>query len=152
MIEQKIKVLSESLARGLDRREFLRRAGGVVVSGVVALVMGPTLARNATRVSASPLVPLRARCSPPGPFCNLEGASSSQTSEPTGCRDGHCFQHVTTPGGTVRDCVVYYQFYPGTGCWTTIDGNGYWTCCDCTCGGANCGCAKFSRAGGPNPY
>lgn len=152
MIEYRIRVISEALARGLDRRTFLRRAGGAVVSGIVAVVMGPTLSRTASSVSASPLVPMRARCSPPGPFCNLEGASNSQTSEPTGCRNGHCFQHVTSPGGPVLSCVVYYQFYPGTGCWTTIDGNGYWTCCDCDCGGAHCGCAGFTRAGSANPY
>lgn len=151
MIEQRIKVWSEAIARNIDRRTFLRRAGGAVVSGVVALVMGPALGRSAT-VTASPLVPDRARCAPPGPFCNLEGMPSA-SSEPTGCRNGHCFQHVTSPGGTVQSCKVYYTFYPGTGCWTTIDGNGYWTCCDCECdSGAHCGCAGYTRAGTATPY
>jgi hypothetical protein len=148
MLEQRIRLISEALAREVDRRTFLRRAGGAVVAGVVALVMGPALTSSTAGVSASPLVPNAANCSPPGPYCNLDGQG-----EPNGCREGHCFQHVSS--GQLLQCRVYYTFYPTAGCWTTVSGNGYWTCCDCSCTNgainANCGCAHYSRAGVPLP-
>jgi hypothetical protein len=147
MLEQKVRVLSEALARGVDRRTFLRRAGGAIVSGVAALVMGPALSNQADKASASPLIPNVANCGPPGPYCNLDGQN-----EPNGCRGASCFQHVSS--GQLLQCQVFY-IYQVTGCWTTVSGNGYWTCCDCTCTNgainASCGCAQYSRAGEPYP-
>ena len=151
MLEHRIRVISEALARETDRRGFIRKVGGAIVTGVAAVVMGPGLGTQLRRASAAPVLPNRARCAPPGPYCNIEGRSGG-LDEPTGCRGAHCYQHRTSPGGPLLSCVVYYQFYPTTGCWTTADGAGYWTCCDCTCGGATCGCAQFSPIGGlPQP-
>ena len=150
MLEHRIRVISESLAREVDRRGFLRKVGGAIVTGVAAAVMGPGLGTQLRRATAAPVLPNRARCAPPGPYCNLEGATGVN-SEPTGCRGGHCYQHRTSPGGPILSCQVYY-IYAVTGCWTTADGNGYWTCCDCDCGSVNCGCAQYNPIGGlPQP-
>jgi hypothetical protein len=150
MLEHRIRVISESLAREVDRRGFLRKVGGAIVTGVAAVVVGPGLGTQLRRASAAPILPNRARCAPPGPYCNLEGLSGG-LDEPTGCRGAHCYQHRTSPGGPLLTCQVYYTFY-ATGCWTTADGGGYWTCCDCNCGSATCGCAQYNSTGGlPQP-
>lgn len=144
MFDRKIRLISEALARGVDRRGFIKKAGGAVVTGVVALAMGPTLGRNAPKAYASPRVPTVANCAPPGPYCNIDGQG-----EPNGCRGASCYQHLS--GGTIQMCQVFY-IYQVTGCWTTISGNGYWTCCDCTCtGGVSCGCAQYTSASGVYP-
>lgn len=146
MLDQKIKVMSESLARGINRRSFLKQAGGAVVATVSTFALGPILSNRARQVSAAPLIPTIS-CSPPGPYCNTGGGDLS------GCHGGHCFQHTT--GGITYPCRVYYQYYT-TGCWTTASGGGYWTCCDCQCFNtsgqnvANCGCASFNPGGTPN--
>jgi hypothetical protein len=151
MLEQRIRVISEALARGLDRRTFLRRTGGTIVAGVTALAVGPLLSKSAPGVSAAPIVPDRANCAPPGPYCSLDGSD-----DPNGCAGAHCFQYMSS--GELLSCVVDYRFYPGTGCWTTIDGTGYWTCCDCSCtntsgsiNNVSCGCAQYTRAAQPIP-
>ena len=147
MLEHKIRIISESLARGMDRRAFLRRAGGAIVSGAAALVLGPALTGRMPGAAADPIIPTVANCSPPGPYCNLDGQN-----EPNACRGGACFQHVSS--GQLLQCQIYG--YSGTGCWTTVSGNGYWTCCDCTCSNGiinnvTCGCAQYSRVGAPYP-
>ncbi len=147
MLEQKIRVISESLARRVDRRTFLKNAGGVVVTSVVALAMGPSLGMRERKTYAArpaPNVPNVANCGPPGPYCNLDGQN-----EPNGCRGGACFQHLS--GGVVQQCQTDY-FYQPAGCWTTPSGNGYWTCCDCFCtGNVLCGCAQYTYATGVFP-
>lgn len=148
MIEQKLKVLSESLARGIDRRNFLRGAGTAIFGGVAALAAGHAgkgaLAAGLSRGGKDSAVPDRPRCAPPGPYCNIDGIS-----EPTGCNGAQCYRHLS--GGTMYMCKVYYTYYQ-SGCWTTVDGNGYWTCCDCRCtNGATCGCASYSRSPIPLP-
>jgi len=136
MLEQRIKVISESFARAVNRRTFLRQAGTAVVSGVAALALGPTLSSSRAWASApkgkNPVIPA-ITCSPPGPYCNTGGGSLS------GCHGAHCYQHLVNGG--VKPCQVYYQYYQA-GCWTSGDG---WTCCDCQCtGGATCGCAEYA--------
>jgi len=134
MLEQRIKVISEVLARNMSRRTFVGRVGGAVTSGIAGLALGVSLAPGTTRAAAQkgPTIPT-ITCAPPGPYCNTGTGTLS------GCHGAHCYQHLT--GGQVRMCHVYYQFYPG-GCWTSGDG---WTCCDCQCdGGATCGCAQFN--------
>lgn len=151
MIEQRIKVVSEALARAMNRRVFLRRAGTGVVSGVTALALGSVLSKSSALAQADSkgkgkgLIPDQISCSPPGPYCNIGTGSLS------GCHGGHCFQHLYN--GTIYSCYVYYQYYPA-GCWTTASGGGYWTCCDCSCGQprvATCGCAQFSLSPAPLP-
>jgi hypothetical protein len=134
MLEQKVRIISETLARAVDRRTFLRKAGSGVVSGVAALALGSTLSSSvawaATSKGKRPAVPTIS-CAPPGPYCNTGGGNLS------GCHGAHCYQHLS--GGNVVACHVYYAFY-SVGCWTSSDG---WTCCDCQCdGGATCGCAE----------
>lgn len=139
MIEQKVKLVSEWLARAVDRRVFLRRMGGGVVAGVAALVMGPVLARSgmSTASASKSLSSPNISCAPPGPYCNNGSGDLS------GCRGGHCYQHQ---GGA---CEIWYAFYT-TGCWTTAVSGGYWTCCDCTCTTGSCGCASFNPSVTPS--
>lgn len=56
MIDQKIRVLSEVLAREVDRRSFLKRAGGAVVAGIATLVLKPTLASAGQALTRTPLL------------------------------------------------------------------------------------------------
>jgi hypothetical protein len=141
MLEQRIRVISEALARTVDRRAFLKQAGGVVVSGVTALALGSLMPSHTARAAAQagPHVPNVPQCAPPGPYCNYEGGSPPQ---PDSCHGAHCYQHLS--GGQVQMCHVYYAFYQ-VGCWSTQSGGGYWTCCDCQCAnGSTCGCAEFT--------
>jgi hypothetical protein len=137
MLEQRVKVFSEALARAVDRRTFIRRVGGSMVAGVATLVMGPLLTKPMSQAAAAALAAPTISCAPPGPYCNNGGGNLS------GCRGGHCYQHQ---GGT---CQVYYQFYT-TGCWTTAVSGGYWTCCDCQCTTGTCGCASFNPGVAPS--
>ena len=145
MIEQRIKVVSEALARSIDRRSFIRRASAGVASGITAFAMGSLLSTSPARaaVRSNGLVPSQPQCAPPGPYCNTGTGALS------GCHGGHCYQHLYN--GQVYACTVYYQYYPA-GCWSTASGGGYWTCCDCSCGVprvATCGCAQFSQTPAP---
>jgi len=149
MFDQKVRVLSEGLARTLDRRNFLKRTGTTMFAGVAALAAGHTLAGKAAAAGIrTPKDQINISCSPPGPYCNTGGGSLS------GCHGGSCFQHTT--GGTTYQCRVYYTYYQA-GCWTTAASGGYWTCCDCACVNgsgqqvATCGCAQFSTGPVPRP-
>ena len=154
MFDHKVRVLSEGLARTLDRRKFLKATGTTMFAGIAALAAGHSLGGIAAARSGStptdskaPMVP---QCSPPGPYCNLNG----NTSDPNGCHGGSCFQHMYQ--SIVRQCRVYYTYYQA-GCWTTPVTGGYWTCCDCECLNdsgqriATCGCAQFSTGPVPRP-
>ena len=147
MFENTTRLFTENLARAMDRRRFLRRASETAFAGMAALAAGhmvPALA--AAGSGKTGVVPEVPRCSPPGPYCNINGLN-----EPNGCQGGSCFQHLNA--GQILQCKVYYQYYPG-GCWTTASSGGYWTCCDCECGNprrAACGCAKWSGTQTPRP-
>lgn len=144
MLEDRVKVFSEALARAIDRRTFVKRVGSTVVAGLGALVMGPLVGKSTAKAAATGAMgPLGSpSCAPPGPYCNTGGGILS------GCRGGHCYQHQTSP---VVTCDVYYTFYT-TGCWTTAVSGGYWTCCDCRCSNnATCGCASFNPGPSNNP-
>src|SRR5436309_1480854 len=139
MLERTTRLFSENLARAMDRRSFLKRTGEVAFGGMAALMAGhmvPALASaGSVSTSVGPGVP---RCAPPGPYCNINGIN-----EPNGCLGGTCFQHMV--GGQIVQCRVNYCCYQA-GCWTTASSGGYWTCCDCTCGSASCGCAQFTAS------
>lgn len=160
MFDQKVRVLSESLARSMGRRKFISQMGATVFGGVATLAVGHGLAGfasadtrdggSSTRDGKKSPPVTTPNCSPPGPYCNMDGIS-----QPTGCHGGHCFQHLYQ--GNVLQCRVYYQFYQ-SGCWTTAGSGGYWTCCDCECstvaGGprlTTCGCAQLSSGPVPSP-
>ncbi|HUS15490.1 MAG TPA: hypothetical protein VM536_10805 [Chloroflexia bacterium] len=152
MFEQGTRIISESLARAVDRRTFMKRASQAAFAGVLTLVAGHGVAGRAAAAAGGTKPPVLAPvCSPPGPYCNYEGGYPSQ---PDSCRGAHCWQHLV--GGVVRQCRVYYTYYQ-SGCWTTASGGGYWTCCDCECLNASgqrvstCGCAQFSTTPAPLP-
>ena len=150
MIEQTTRMLTENLARSINRRSFLRRAGEVTFAGMAALAAGrglsPAFAGAGSTVGGSgqPPQPTVPSCAPPGPYCNLNGVN-----EPNGCHGGSCFQHLNS--GQVVQCHLWYCCYQA-GCWTTASGGGYWTCCDCQCNnGSTCGCAQFNGSPQPRP-
>jgi hypothetical protein len=145
MFEQTTRLLSENLARAVDRRTFLKRASQGTFAVLAAVAAGHGLSGQAAAATKGPNTnPLvNPSCAPPGPYCNTGGGILS------GCHGGHCFQHMS--GNQVVQCHVYYQWYQA-GCWTTASGGGYWTCCDCQCdGGSTCGCAQFSSGPVPLP-
>src|SRR5262249_36311227 len=123
-LDRLTRFASEDLARGLNRRSFLRRTGAGAFAFMITLTSGKLLSpRGAAAAgpgtkSGPPLVP---SCAPPGPYCNYQGGSPPQ---PNSCHGAHCFQHMS--GGQIRQCHVYYAFYP-SGCWTTAASGGYWT-------------------------
>ena len=146
MLERTIRVVSENLARSVNRRAFLRRAGEAAFAGMAALAAGKGgavfAAGSGNSPQSKPAVP---SCSPPGPYCNTGGGIL------TGCQGSACFQHLYN--GQILQCRVYYQYYQ-VGCWTTSATGGYWTCCDCSCGTpqmSTCGCAQFSGSPAPRP-
>jgi len=149
VLEKTTRILSESLARATNRRTFLKRAGESTFIGMAALAAGHlTLGHASAAVNPMPKVPATPSCSPPGPYCNIDG-----TNEPNGCHGASCFEYLFN--SQVIQCRVYYQFYQA-GCWTTAATGGYWTCCDCEClqNGqrvATCGCAQFTGAPAPRP-
>jgi hypothetical protein len=149
-VENKVRVLSEGLARTIGRRKFLQQVSATVFAGMAALVAGHVMGGRAWAGAApgSPMpIPQVPQCAPPGPYCNLDG----NRYDPNGCHGGSCFQH--RHNGQVLQCRVYYQWYQA-GCWTTYVTGGYWTCCDCECGTprvASCGCAQFSSQPYPRP-
>jgi hypothetical protein len=148
-LDKLTRFASEDLARGLNRRSFMRRAGTGAFAFMITLTTGKLFTpRSAAAAAIGPKPPEPApliSCSPPGPYCNTGGGSL------TGCHGAHCFQHLYN--GTIYQCQVYYQYY-SAGCWTTAASGGYWTCCDCSCGTprvATCGCAQFSGTPAPSP-
>ena len=142
MVEDKVRLLSEGLARSINRRKFLKQTGGTLFASMTALAAGHLMSGSA---AAKTLPAGGINCAPPGPYCNLNGVN-----QPNGCHGGHCFQHRS--GGQVLQCRVCYHWYVA-GCWTTPTGNGYWTCCDCECGPSNihCGCAQYRDTSTPPP-
>jgi len=143
MLEQKVKIFSENLARGIGRRKFLKQAGATIFGGMAALAAGQVAWAAERLPTYTP-----PQCAPPGPFCNLNGVN-----EPNGCHGGSCFQHRHQ--GQVLQCRVYYIYQAG--CWTTYVSGGYWVCCDCECHNssgqrvATCGCAQHSTQPYPRP-
>src|SRR5689334_12902103 len=79
-IDRLARFASEDLARALDRRSFLKRAGTSAFFFMAALATGQSLA-NPRRASASAPGPLPRQpdisCSPPGPYCNTGGGNLS---------------------------------------------------------------------------
>ena len=150
-VDKLTRFASEDLARALTRRAFLRRAGSTAFILMAGLAAGRWPSPRPAHAAGGPLppqpgLPNTPVCTPPGPYCNYEGASPGQ---PDACRGAHCFQHVSA--GALQQCHLFYSYFP-TGCWTNAGSGGYWTCCDCRCdNGATCGCAQFSLSPSPVP-
>src|SRR5438093_13493243 len=119
MLELRTRMITENLARSINRRMFLRRAGEASFAGMIALAAGRGGSVFAMRGGRQPPQPTVPSGSPPGPYCNLNGVN-----EPNGCHGGSCFQHLN--GGSIQQCRVYYTYYQA-GCWTTAASGGYWT-------------------------
>ena len=140
------RILSEGLARAIDRRTFLKRASQMTFGTLLALAVGHGLPSRAAADKEGGVTPVGGpQCAPPGPYCNIGGGPLS------GCHGGHCFQHRYN--NQVLQCRIIYNWYQ-TGCWTTPTQGGYWTCCDCGCGTPQvtmCGCAQFSTNPIPLP-
>src|SRR6059036_361453 len=109
MIEKTTRLLTENLARSINRRAFLRRAGEVSFAGMAALAAGRGLPAFASAGVTQPPEPTVPSCSPPGPYCNLNGVN-----EPNGCHGASCYQHLYS--GQVLQCHIYYTYQ--VGCWT----------------------------------
>ena len=150
-VDRLTRFASEDLARSLNRRTFLRRAGNTAFMLIAGLAGGRWLGPRPAYAARGPLPPQPALpnapvCTPPGPYCNYEGNNPPQ---PDACRGAHCFQHFN--GGKLQQCHLFYSYFP-TGCWTNAASGGYWTCCDCRCdNGSMCGCAQFSLSPAPLP-
>src|SRR5438477_8595329 len=101
MLERTTQLVSENLARALDRRSFLKRAGETACVGMAALAAGhlvPALA--SANGGIGPPIPTVTACAPPGPYCNLNGVN-----EPNACHGASCFQHVYN--GQLLQCHAY---------------------------------------------
>jgi hypothetical protein len=150
-LDKLTRFVSEDLARGLNRRSFLRRAGGSAFAFMITLATGRLFTARSTAQAADGTIGLRPApapigtiiCTPPGPFCNTGGGPLS------GCHGAHCFEHLYN--GQLYTCRLTYNWFP-VGCWTNSGNGGYWTCCDCRCAdGIFCGCAQFSGNPAPLP-
>jgi hypothetical protein len=142
MLEQRVKLVSENLARTMDRRRFLKQAGSTIFGGMAAIAAGHMVIGKASAQQPQPN-PQQPACAPPGPYCNTGGGILS------GCHGSSCFQHMVN--NVVYQCHIWQCCYQA-GCWTTASGGGYWTCCDCQCdNGSTCGCAQFSNSPMPRP-
>src|SRR5437016_7533506 len=106
MLEHSTRLISENLARALNRRSFLKKAGQASFLGLASLAAGQAFSSSASAGKAPPNI----SCSPPGPYCNTGGGVL------TGCHGAACFQHLYN--GQVLQCQVYYTYYTG-GCWTS---------------------------------
>jgi hypothetical protein len=141
MLEKTTRIVSENLARTIDRRSFLKRTGQSAFLGLAALAAGQAMPSTAR---ADGKQPPNISCAPPGPYCSAYGQPTDS------CHGGNCFEHLYQ--GQLLQCRVYYGYQAG--CWTTAQGGGYWTCCDCECGTpriTTCGCAQFSLNPVPRP-
>ena len=150
MIEKSMRIVTENLARALDRRQFLKRAGNTAFMGMAALAAGHFATAGVVAgvrrqpVDSPPVSNGGPVCAPPGPYCNTGGGPLS------GCHGSSCFQHLFN--GQVLQCRVFYIYQAG--CWSTPSGSGYWVCCDCECGTprvTSCGCASHTSSPVPRP-
>src|SRR5690349_15120010 len=125
MLDKATRIVSENLARAMDRRAFVKRTGQTAFASLAALAAGQAMPMIAAARAGQPAPPMPTpQCAPPGPYCNTGGGDLS------GCHGGSCFQHLYQ--GQVIQCRVFYIYQAG--CWTTpASGGGYWTCCDCEC-------------------
>src|SRR5689334_19440781 len=89
---------SEDLARTINRRSFMRRAGTGAFGMMLALATGKAFApRQAAAGGAKPPGAfLVTNCAPRGPYCNYVGNSPPQTAA---CHGAHCCQHLS--GGQI---------------------------------------------------
>jgi hypothetical protein len=154
-LDRKVRLLTESLVRKVDRRKFIKDAGTAIFASAAALAVGQfSVARASATTGKDGAPPWPPVCAPPGPYCNVTGVSdgsgcaASRPYEPS----GSCFQHLYN--GEVLQCRVFYIYQAG--CWTTAVSGGAWTCCDCECpmsggGRRTCGCAQFSTSPPPRP-
>lgn len=120
--------VGERLARGVDRRHFLRRAAE---TGFLAATGWATLGQGRAGATGS--------CPNPNQLCYCI---------PPGV--GYCDPQDECQGWRCKPpCTYNYIYYPDA-CWCTKECSnrrgtrrGWYKCCDCYCGGSECGCRKF---------
>src|SRR3954451_24866437 len=123
-LDRTTRLVSEELARSVNRRGFLKRAGQTVFYTVAALASGHLLNNRAEAAGKAPPKAPRdpgtisdIACNPPNQtFCNRGGGDL------TGCHGGQCNSHLKD--GKLYTCTRDYYYYPGTGCWTTATSGG----------------------------
>src|SRR5438270_6688521 len=104
MLEQQVRLISENLARTMDRRRFLKRASATMFGGLAAVAAGHIVVGGASAEVRKP-PPTVPNCAPPGPYCNYEGIYPPQ---PDACHGAACFQHLHN--GQILQCRFYYAF------------------------------------------
>jgi hypothetical protein len=134
---------AEGVARGLDRRRFLGRVGGGMFAVATAFAVEGVRAPKALATGACPNNADTCNCDPPnGTYCSGSQCSGS------GCNYN-------------AGCFISTSSY-SDGCWCSKEcchncGNlqtaycGYYTCCDCSCPGGECGCRSFTYTCRPGP-
>ncbi|WP_156424368.1 hypothetical protein [Bacillus sp. FJAT-27445] len=122
--ERMQKVMSENIARSVERSEFLKIFFGGIFTALMAVALKPSYAFAAS-YSWCQVTKNECDCNPPlGRYCGSLGYTCTSGSKcPSGC--------------TVND-----KYYPSTGCWCAAAAtcSGTYVCCDCWCGGKECGC------------
>src|SRR5947199_8139667 len=100
MIRQPTRSITFHFTRSF-RCAFVKRTGEVVFAGLAAMASGRMVPAFATAgTGGGPPTPTVPACSPPGPYCNLNGVN-----EPNGCHGGSCFQHLNA--GQVVQCHLW---------------------------------------------
>jgi hypothetical protein len=131
-----VERVGEGLARLLNRRQVLQRAG-VAVFGAVAAWTVEGVRGNSALAQTCSFVTGNCGCSPPGGvYCN--------GLDPSFCAGSAC------SGGCYWD--ESYRYAGACWCSATCQydggGSGYYHCCDCNCYGQLCACREFVPTGG----
>jgi len=139
VIENFTKIISENIAREVNRSEFLRVTLGGLFIGTIALVANPLNTLAGGNKNWCAIWYKNGTCDPPrGTYCS--GCPTSSTT--TKCPSGY---------------VVSTAWYATTGCWChySTSGGSSTICCDCVKSGTSttstsnstaCGC-KFTTSG-----
>ena len=127
----RVERVSERLARGCDRRRFLKQAASTIFGGAATFAAGSFFAPSAEATHGT--CPNQAY---PSCFCSPPGGLYCTSLSSSYCNGASC------AGG----CSWNTDFYPDA-CWCTktcISGQCtayHYMCCDCWCsGGTACGC------------
>lgn len=129
--DKKISVLSESIARGLNRRQLLSRAA----KGMAATAAGLALSQLTNLKSAFAVT---CTCSWYG------GSGNANCPQAGGCPGGHCPSSCSTCASPTCGCPWQY------GEWVSCSGlgrcgTGFEVCTDCHCNGCNYLCTCLSQ-------
>jgi hypothetical protein len=134
---------AERVARGVNRRAFLRRTGTTLFGLSAGLAAGGLRGSKAFAVGGSQDGP----CPNPDRGCGCAPIyNNSQRRYCTTANDSYCDGSQCSGA-----CRRNREAWGSTGCWCTTDCcygsgaySGHWRCCDCVCpGNLYCGCRAF---------